>query len=165
MPPTSAPRPLGTPPPVLDPDPPKKPKGLGNMRTKIIEGVQSLERPGNWGKFMLAVPDEEWARGSLVCPGGPLLSACGWGHEHVWVLDLQTGEGAFFRPGGVAHADLEKHRIWVCVLFESFLEWLYAQYREDPRLDIESLPDVVELPGAEFAFSGYRRPGPEGEPS
>jgi hypothetical protein len=131
------------------------------VRTKIVEAVQSKDTQGNWGKFMVMVPEEEWAYRSQVSTefGGPLLSALGWSGAHMWVLDLQTGEGAFFKPGGYAHADLEKHRIWVCPLFEPFLEWLYAWYREG--LDIEGLPDVVELPAAEFAFAGYRRPGPE----
>jgi hypothetical protein len=136
-------------------------QGEESVRTKIIEAVQSKAVPGNWGKFMVMVPEEEWACRSQVSTefGGPLLSALGWSHEHLWVLDLQTGEGAFFKPGGYAHADLEKHAVWVCPLFEPFLEWLWDRYREDPRLDIGGLPDVVELPGAEFAFAGYRRPG------
>ena len=131
------------------------------MRTRIVEAVQAKEHPGNWGKFLVGIPDEEWAYGSRVCPGGPLLGACGWGMSHVWVLDLQTGEGAFFKLGGYAKADLDKHRIWVCVLFEHFLTWLYERYREAGELDLDGLPEVVELPGAPFAFAGYRRPGPE----
>jgi hypothetical protein len=135
------------------------------MKTKIIEAVQSKAVPGNWGKFMVMVPEEEWAYRSQVNTefSGPLLSSLGWSFGHVWVLDLQTGEGAFFRAGGYAHADLEKHAVWVCPLFEPFLEWLYARYRENPHLDISDLPDVAELPNAEFSFAGYRRPGPEGE--
>jgi hypothetical protein len=140
------------------------------VKTKIIEGTQSLAEPGewgnwgNWGKFMLCVPDSEWGRASRIGLGGswPLLREIGWTPDHVWVLDLQTGEGAYFRPGGLASADLAKHRIWVCPLYEPFLEWLYARYRETPGLDIGGLPDVAELPDAPFALSGYRRPGPEG---
>ena len=134
------------------------------MRTKIIEGVQDLNVPGNWGKFLLGEPDTEWARESAVDSIGPwpLLGRIGWTPEHLWVLDLQTGEGAFFRPGGLASADLEKHAVWVCPLFGPFLGWLYDRYRENPRLDIDDLPDVAELPDAPFALSGYRRPGPEG---
>lgn len=134
------------------------------MKTKIIEGVQDLKSPGNWGKFLLGVPDTEWRYESRIDPdpSWPLLRKVGWTAEHLWVLDLQTGEGAFFRPGGLARADLDKHRIWVCPLFEPFLEWLYAQYRENPGLDIGELPDVAELPDAPFELAGYRRPGPEG---
>lgn len=134
------------------------------MRTKVIEAVQSLEKPANWGKFLLGEPDAEWMRKSAVSTDSPasLLSLIGWTPQHLWVLDLQTGEGAFFRPGGSAQADLdEKHRIWVCPLFGPFLEWLYDRFRENPELDIDELPDVVELPGAPFAFAGYRRPGPQ----
>lgn len=136
------------------------------MKTKIIEGVQDLKVPGNWGKFLVGEPDTEFTRRSQVNTeyAGSLLTSIGWTWQHVWVLDLQTGEGAFFRPGGLAHADLTKHRIWVCPLFEPFLEWLYERYREAGELDLDELPDVVELPGAEFAFAGYRRPGPDAEP-
>jgi hypothetical protein len=135
------------------------------VKTKIIEGVQSVATPGNWGKFLLGVPDSEWEYESRIDPGGslPLLRKVGWTPEHLWVLDLQTGEGAFFLPGGFAPADLNKHQIWVCPLFEPFLEWVYARYRENPRIDIGDLPDVAELPDAPFALSGYWRPGPEGE--
>jgi len=88
-----------------------------------------------------------------------LLSTRGWSHDHVWVLDLETGEGACFRPGGLAHADLNKHRIWVCPLFEPFLEWLYDQ----DLTDLTVLPDLVTLTLKEAPFSmfGYRRPGPD----
>jgi hypothetical protein len=133
------------------------------VKTKIIEAVQSKAEPGNWGKFMVAEPDTEFGRKSAVNTefSGSLLTSIGWTWQHVWVLDLQTGEGAFFKPGGLARADLEKHRIWVCPLFEPFLEWLYEQFRKADDLDLDELPEVVELPGAAFAFAGYRRPGPE----
>lgn len=132
------------------------------MKTKIVEAVQSKADPGNWGKFLVGVPDIEWVRGSEVCPGGALLNLCGWTAEHVWVLDLQTGEGAYFKLGGLASADLAKHRVWVCPLFEPFLEWLYSYWAETRTdLDFDDMPDVVELPDAPFAFAGYRRPGPE----
>jgi hypothetical protein len=41
-------------------------------------------------------------------------------------------------------------------MFEPFLEWLYAQ----DLSDLGALPRLVELPDAEFSFSGYRRSGP-----
>jgi hypothetical protein len=44
-------------------------------------------------------------------------------------------------------------------MFGPFLEWLYKQ----DLTDLSALPAVVELPEAEFAFCGYRRPGPQGE--
>lgn len=128
------------------------------MQTFAFEACQSLERPGNWGKFMVAVPDDqEWSWPSEVCPGmAPLLQQCGWSRRHIWACDLQTGEGAFFLHGGYARADLERHRIWVCLLFEAWLGWLYRQ----DLSKFAELPRVVELPDAEFGFYGYRRPGP-----
>jgi hypothetical protein len=45
----------------------------------------------------------------------------------------------------------------VCPLFEPFLEWLYEQ----DLTDLSTLPRRVELPDAEFSFTGYRRPGPD----
>ena len=75
-------------------------------------------------------------------PAGPAASgrlAC----LHLVVLDLQTGEGAIFMPGGLAAADLDKHGIWVCPLFEPFLAWLYKQ----DLSDLDALPAVVEITG------------------
>jgi hypothetical protein len=74
------------------------------------------------------------------------------------VFDLQTCEGTAFRPGGRAKYDLDKHKIWVCPLFEPFLEWLYKQPQHD---DLTALPDTIDLPDVPFALSGYRRNGPE----
>ena len=126
------------------------------VETKIIEATNG---PQNWGKFMLGRPDIEWERRSAVDTRStqPLMRLRGWSPAHLWVLDLETGEGAFFRPGGSAAADLRKHRIWVCPLFEPFLEWLYQQNLSD----LSTLPDIVNLPQAPFAMSGYRRPGPD----
>jgi hypothetical protein len=127
------------------------------MKTKFIEATNGSM--ANWGKFMVArFGPEEWARRSAIVEASwPLLRTVGWTGEHVLVVDLQTGEGAIFRPGGSAHADLEKHRVWVCPLFEPFLTWLYAQ----DLSDLDALPAHVDLPEAEFAMQGYRRAGPE----
>lgn len=128
------------------------------MKTKIIEATNGAL---NWGKFMLGRFDSEWALGSAALTDPySLLSRVGWTDEHLLVLDLQTGEGAIFRHGGLPRADLEKHRIWVCPLFEPFLVWLYQQ----DVADLDALPAHVDLPDAPFAFSGYRRPGPEATP-
>lgn len=142
------------------------------MLTKIVE----LTNGFNWGKFMLARFDgEEWRRRSEVdvAPvpigrglgfGVPLLQQVGWNHRHVWVLDLQTGEGACFLPGGNARADLEKHAIWVCPMFEVFLGWFYA--RRELWTDITSVPDLITLTDEETmsmsSLYGHRRPGPGG---
>ncbi len=129
------------------------------MITKIIEATNGF----NWGKFMVAqfTPDE-WARKSLIDAdvgpiGRSLLRSLGWDAsvDHFWVLDLQTGEGAYFRHSGNASADLHKHAIWVCPLYEPFLEWLYQQ-----PADLAALPELVDLPQAESAIYGYRRKGP-----
>lgn len=128
------------------------------MITKIIEASNGT----NWGKFMLMRFDhDEWEQRSAIVPGAKLLRACGWSHDHLWMLDLQTGEGAFFRPGGSAHADLERHKIHVCLLFEPLLEHLYAA----DLTDITALPDQLELPDAPAGLYGYRRPGPDKEPA
>lgn len=121
------------------------------METKIIEATNG---PRNWGKFMVCRFDGEWSHRSAV-DGLPLLRARGWAPDNVTVLDLQTGEGAIFRPGGLASADLQKHRVWVCPLFEPFLGWLYQQ----DLTDLQALPDLVDLPDAPFEWAGYRRPG------
>ena len=107
----------------------------------------------NWGKFLVCqMTDEDFAHNSAV-DGRSVLYGRGWRQEHLWVFDLQTGEGAAFRLSGSARHDLDKHRIWVCPLFEPFLEWLYIQNLE------EALPSLVELPDAPSALYGYRREG------
>jgi len=125
------------------------------MITRIVEVTNGF----NWGKFMLARFDaQEWNRRSPVSESAqPLLREIGWSPAHLWVLDLQTGEGALFRPGGLARADLNKHKIWVCPLYEPFLTWLYTQ----DTADLSLLPETVELPKADSAIWGYRRPGSE----
>jgi hypothetical protein len=126
------------------------------MKTKIIEATNG---PRNWGKFLLGqMTTIEWSRRSVVDTDTrlPLLRAIGWSLDHIWVLDLQTCEGAAFKPGGLVKADLQKHRVWVCPLFEPFLEWLYQQ----DLTSLDKLPDHVEL-DAPFQFNGYRRPGPQ----
>lgn len=121
------------------------------MKTLFIEATSPQ---GNWGKFAVGVFDQdELARPSAI-DGHPLVWGRGWAQGHVFVMDLQTGEGATFRMGGLARADLDKHKIWVCPLFEPFLTWLYLQ--PDPM----NLPPTVEL-DVPLAFAGYRRPGPE----
>jgi hypothetical protein len=130
------------------------------MITKIIEVTNG---PQNWGKFLVGRFDaEEWTRRSRVIEKSepalahiPLLHHIGQDHRQLLVLDLQTCEGAMFLPGGFPKADLEKHKIWICPMFEPFLEWLYKQ---DLSV-LDKLPDHIDLPDAPFAFSGYRREG------
>ena len=128
------------------------------MKTKIIEATNGF----NWGKFLLGRLDHEWQIPSAVLPDRPLLRTIGWSEDfdQLWVLDLQTGEGAYFRLGGLASHDLRKRRIWVCPLFEPFLEWLYdTAMGSAGKLEIETLPALVELPTAPSAIDGYRRTG------
>lgn len=131
------------------------------MKTKFIEATHE-DGNGNWGKFAVCEwTNEEWNRASKI-PGtysSSLLGCQGWDHRHYWVLDLATGEGACFRYRGHAKSDLDKHRVWVCPLFEPFLAWLYRQ----DFSSLDDLPDTVTFTHkeVEFRLSGYRRPGPE----
>jgi hypothetical protein len=137
------------------------------MKTKFIEAMH-VNGDGNWGKFMVARFEErEWNRHSeVLCDEYPaqagsvgtyLLGSIGWSRRDIVVFDLQTGEGARFRASGSASADLNKHKVWVCPLFEPFLSWLYKQ----DLTDLDKLPAKVEFTEkeAEFALAGYRRKG------
>lgn len=104
-------------------------------------------------RYITPIRNVEW----MMDGNRLLLQTLGWSNyaHYFWVLDLQTGEGAYFRHGGCAVADLNKHAIWVCPLYEPFLVWLYGQ-----KPDLATLPESVELPQAESALYGYRRKGP-----
>ncbi len=129
------------------------------MTTKFIEATEPTHF--NHGKFMVArFTAEEWAQQSVLdsefAVDIGLLKRCGWTNRHITVLDLQTGEGVIVRPGGCAPADLNKHKVWVCPMFEPFLTWLYQQ----DLSDLDKLPALVTLPaGTETAMAGYRREG------
>ncbi|MEU4534336.1 hypothetical protein AB0G15_05675 [Streptosporangium sp. NPDC023825] len=128
------------------------------MESKVFEVTQP-GMDGNWGKFLVCQLTHE-AYWPSQLPGNddtrPLMRQIGWSREFVWVLDWQTGEGVLVRPGGNARADLNKHQVWVCPMFEPFLTWLYKQ----DMSKLHELPQVVEL-DAPFDFAGYRRPGPK----
>jgi hypothetical protein len=130
--------------------------GVLTLKTKIIEATQDKETGFNWGKFLLARFDTEWEYVSQM-DHRPLLRGRGWTLDNILVVDLQTGEGCIFRPIGLASEDLRAHAVWVCPMFEPFLEWLYQQ----DLTDLDKLPAVVELPGVPGEMSGYRRPGPK----
>lgn len=128
------------------------------MRQHIIEATNNEQ---NWGKFMLQAYDaDDLAYRSIVMPTVRLLAHIGDYPLALWVMDLQTGEGARFypKPGGIASEDLGKHKIWVCPLFEPFLGWLYEN-RITGLYDFSLLPSIVQLPHAPFALSGRRREG------
>lgn len=122
----------------------------------ILHMVEATNH-SNWGKFAVCRPgpEERAHRSQIDDLGRPLLGRVGWTAAHIWVMDLQTGEGAIFMPGGHARNDLAKHKIWVCPMFEPFLAWLYQQ----DLTDLSQLPALVELPDAPFAMHGYRRTG------
>lgn len=121
------------------------------MQTKFMEATNQNK---NWGKFLIFRFDTEWEYKSSFT-GRSLLHEVGWNNMNIFVLDLQTGEGARFKPGGLATADLDKHKIWCCPMYGPFLEWLYRQ----DLTDLSKLPDSIDLPDAEFAMAGYRRKG------
>jgi hypothetical protein len=126
--------------------------------TRLIEATNTPDdHMGmvNWGRFLVGRLDREWATPSQVAAGTPVLLHCGWRTSAIFVMDLVTGEGATFTPPGSAHHDLNQHAIWVCPLFEPFLEWLYQQ----DLTDLEALPAHVNLPEAPGGLHGYRRQG------
>lgn len=128
------------------------------METVFIEAT-NVEAGGiNWGKFMIGrFTSNDWEHKAAVS-GFPMLQGRGWTSDNLLVLDLETGEGAIFRPGGSAAADLHKHQIWVCPMFEPFLEWLYRQ----DLTRLEALPKVVQINDRASSLHGYRRPGAKG---
>jgi hypothetical protein len=140
------------------------------MKSKIIE----VTNDGfNWGRFWLGIPDaDEWGHKSAVEKGMGLdgeaharsvLHTAGWSLlSHTFVLfDLVTCEGAAFNPGGSASADLAKHQIWVCPMYEPFLVWLYEHApRDGESLALDEIPGLVDLGKVGGALYGYRRGGP-----
>jgi hypothetical protein len=130
------------------------------VNTKFIEATQGIKNGWNHGKFMVArFTEDEWGRLSEIDQAHgltlSLIGRCGWSPRHILVWDMQTGEGAIFLPGGLASADLDKHKVWVCPMFEPFLVWLYGQELSD----LDKLPSVIELPDAPASMYGYRREG------
>lgn len=137
------------------------------MTTQFVEVTNEF----NWGKFMVAqFVGFDWKKASVVGdqdPAAPsLLQQCGWTDKHVLVVDLQTGEGIIVLPrkGRGAHKpasyDLNhKHQVWVCPMFEPFLNWLYEQDLTEP------LPTLVKFSETEApsALYGYRRGSGDGK--
>lgn len=129
------------------------------MKTRIIEATTGPV--GNWGKFLVGQFDStEMAVVSAIAPEyGSILRQRGWWNaaDYFLMLDIETGEGAVFRHGGLAEADLDKHRVWVCPLFSPTLQRLY----QFAPFDLDTLPSVIELDFEEapFAMAAPRRPG------
>jgi hypothetical protein len=114
--------------------------------------------PHNWGAYMVAVPDgQELSWHSHVAPSILTLFEQ-LGHEpgSAWVMDLLTGEGAWFSMQGDARAELEEHRIHASASFEGFLEWLYLQDLDK----LWQLPHVIKVADTTFSINSYRRLGP-----
>lgn len=112
------------------------------MHTRLVEALSE----GKNGHFMVARFNcEEWTRGAAKTDRSVLLSR-GWSLRHLFVLDVTTGEGFLTLHGGDAHADCERHQIWVTSLFEPFLAWLYEQDLLDLGDELEALPEFVALP-------------------
>ncbi len=116
----------------------------------------------NWGKFIICeYGPEEISYKSLVDEGANLLRTCGYHEQNLWrwILDIQTGEGLSVRVEkdgrGNAKADLSKHKIWVCPLFEPMLDWFY----KNGFCPVDELPSLINLSleEAPFALQGYRR--------
>ncbi len=129
------------------------------MQTVFIEATNVAAGGLNWGKFMVGRwTEDEWARRAAI-DGRPMLSSRGWTSEHIFVMDLQTGEGAVFRPGGLVSADLDKTQIWVCPLFEPFLEWLYKR----DLTELSNLPTEIKINDPKSALRAPRRPGKRDE--
>lgn len=139
------------------------------MKSKIVEAVGGGDF--NWGKFMvLQWEAEDWDRTSVVVKeydgrDRRLLPYIGHNAGDLTIIDLQTCEGAVFSPGGLASADLNKHRVWVCVLFEPFLDWLYQFYNthyanEGRPFDVLDIPDKLEFQSHPRELQGFRREGP-----
>jgi hypothetical protein len=123
------------------------------METKIIEATDSAQ--SNRSQFMVCRFDQEWSWRSNIVSAETPRDSVGWSRGVLLVLDLQTGEGAVFKPGGYAKDDLDRHQIRVCPMFEPFLGWLYEQ----PLEDLQALPATVNLGDAPVASQGYRRNG------
>jgi hypothetical protein len=114
------------------------------VTTKFVEATNG---PRNWGKFMVArFTAEEWSRRSVVDPERGLIAGRGWTTQHLLVWDLQTGEGAIFRPGGSARYDLRKHQIWVSAL------------RTLPGVALPAGPHALRRPALPRGLTGSRIP-------
>lgn len=133
------------------------------MIVKFIEADNGF----NHGKFLLLRFDLDERKTRSALPGyenSRLLAGRKFDDESTFVIDLQTGEGAAFTLDGAidaVHSLNEKHRIWVCPLYEPFLVWLSEQGLGLGAGSISDLPSHVMLPNAESSLAGYRRAGAE----
>lgn len=139
------------------------------MELKFVEAGQAPEGGGNWGKFAVA----RWSTLEMReptrfpgCEGQFITGLTGSPFDHIWLLDIQAGEGALFSinnpiPVDVPH-QLNEKQIYICPMFEPFMTWLWEHIRshQGTNLDwFDELPRVVVLPEAPFDLYGYRRRG------
>jgi hypothetical protein len=117
--------------------------------TKIIEGSDG----GAYGKWLVGQLDEHERSRKTSLPGyegnasiWTFAGARRFGADPgaVFVLDLQTGQGAVFNPttSSSPDYDLDQANIWVCPLFRDFFRWLYTQ----DLADVTQLPNFIDLP-------------------
>lgn len=120
----------------------------------------------NHGKFVLLRHGPEDLRRRSALPGYEtthILVGRKWDADGTFIADLQTGEGCVFYlecgSAAVQYTLNQKHKIWVCPMYEPFVCWLADTHPELARGggDITALPSVVELPDAPTAVAGYRR--------
>ncbi len=109
------------------------------------------------GKFMIGVFGDDDHAEREAFSGALLLRNRGWSRDHFMLFDLQTGEGALFRPGGRARFDLHRTRICVCPVFEVFLDWLYTHIYEHGPEWFHAIPRKMLIPPV-IGIGSYRRP-------
>ena len=120
------------------------------MKTRLVEVTDGAF----YGKFLVGKFDEaEWRhegeipKESIIRPVPyALLDICGWSRDHLLVLDLETGNGTIFRPGGALDYDMEKRKMgYVCPLYRTFLGWLYEHAARTGSIDLDDIPAVLHM--------------------
>ena len=121
------------------------------MKTRIIEATSDQIF---WSTFLVGVFDME--RRYKSCVDGSMVLRS-YSPRDIFILDIQTREGAVFAPHGLADVDIERTAIYTGPLFKAFLHWIRAQFREG--LSLNDLPKHVEVPLTE-AQEAQRQEGP-----
>jgi len=123
------------------------------MNTVFIEATSEAATGQRAGRFVVGrFTVRDLAQDSKASPDDlAVLAQLAWDPRRIWVMDLDTRQGAAFQPGGVAADDVREHGIRVGPLFVPFLGWLYDQ----DLSDIRALPRLVRL----HAPVASRRPG------